>query len=186
MKLPSDFEILTEIYERYYDEFKNFSREKPTRECKVYVPIDIKAVAADLETDESLLFGRFYNYMNTKYKGNEESPLFSPNVGKDKHAIHFPLLASVLADLREESKKQRLQEPEHDLNNNDKQKTTSSNVITATNSTVILGDSNVVANKTKTEIASKKAWHETAAFKIIVPILIGLLVTFLAYYFHWK
>lgn len=102
MKLPSDLKILTEIYERYYEQFKNFSREEPTRECKVYVPIDIKAIAADLKTDEYLLFGRLYNHLNKKYEGNEESPLFSMKVGKDSHAIHFPLLASVLAGLKEE------------------------------------------------------------------------------------
>lgn len=102
MKLPSDLKILTEIYERYYEEFTKFSREEPTRECKVYVPIDIKTVAANLKTDEYLLFGRLYNHLNKKYEGNEESPLFSMKVGKDRHAIHFPLLASVLAGLKEE------------------------------------------------------------------------------------
>jgi hypothetical protein len=108
MKLPSDLKILTEIYERYYEQFKNFSREEPTRECKVYVPIDIRAIAAGLETDEYLLFGRLYNHMNKKYEGNEESPLFSMKVGKDGHAIHFPLLASVLAGLKEERNRQNI------------------------------------------------------------------------------
>ena len=58
------------------------------------------------------------------------------------------------------------------------------NVITATNSTVVVGDSNIVANRTENK--PNKSWHETAAFKIIVPILIGLLVAFLGYYFRWK
>jgi hypothetical protein len=29
-------------------------------------------------------------------------------------------------------------------------------------------------------------WHETAAFKIIVPVLTALLVSYLVYYFGWK
>ncbi len=102
MKLPSDLKILTEIYERYYEEFKKFSHEDKSRECKVYVPIDIKTVAANLKTDEYILFGRLYNHLNKKYEGNKESPLFSMKVGKDSHAIHFPLLASVLSGLKEE------------------------------------------------------------------------------------
>jgi hypothetical protein len=61
---------------------------------------------------------------------------------------------------------------------------TTNNVITAINSTVVVGDSNVATSKT--ENVSKKAWHETATFKIIVPILIGLLVAFFGYYFQWK
>ena len=108
MKLPSDLKILTEIYERYYEEFKKFSQEDKTRECKVYVPIDIKTVAANLKTDEYILFGRLYKHLNKKYEGNEESPLFSMKVGKDKHAIHFPLLASVLAGLKEERNRQNI------------------------------------------------------------------------------
>lgn len=176
MNLPTDLEILTEIYERYYDEFKNFSQEQPTRECRVYVPIDIRAMAKNLNIDEYILFGRFYNYLNEKYKGNEESPLFCMNVGKDKHAIHFPLLASVLAGLQEESKKQRPQKLE-----------TASNVITSTNSTVVVGDSNAVASKTlEVNIPNKKAWHEKVAFKLIIPFLSSLLVAYLVYYFRWK
>lgn len=105
--LLSDFKILTKIYERYYEDFKKYSREKPTRDCKVYVPIDIRSFASDLKTDEYLLFGRFYNHMNTKYKGNEDSPLFSMT-GKDKHDIHFPLLAAAIAGLKEERKRQNI------------------------------------------------------------------------------
>jgi len=104
MKLPSDLKILTEIYERYYEQFKDFSREDRTRECKVYVPINIRAMAADFKTDEYLLFGRLYNHMNKKYEGNKDSPLFAL---KD-HSVHFPLLASVLAGLKEERNRQNI------------------------------------------------------------------------------
>ena len=110
MKIPSDLKILTEIYERYYDEFKSFSREEPTRACKVYVPIAIRAIAADLKTDEYILFGRLYNHLSKKYEFKDtdgaSSPLFSPKVGEDKHAIHFPLLASIIAGLQEEDNRQ--------------------------------------------------------------------------------
>jgi len=102
--LPSDLKLLTEIYERYYEDFKNFSKDVPNRDTKVYVPIDIRAMAAVLKTDEYLLFGRLYNHLNKKYEGNKDSPLFMLN----GHSVHFPLLSSVLAGLKEERSRQNI------------------------------------------------------------------------------
>lgn len=104
IKLPSDFKILTKIYEQYYEDFKNFSKDAPGRDTKVYVPIDIRVIAADLKTDEYLLFGRFYNHLNKKYEGNKDSPLFL----LENHSVHFPLLASVLSGLTEERNRQSI------------------------------------------------------------------------------
>ncbi len=70
------------------------------------------------------------------------------------------------------------------VSKNQKESNDNKTEITAINSTVVVGDSNVVANKTESK--PNKPWHETATFKIIVPILIGLLVAFLGFYFHWK
>jgi hypothetical protein len=56
--LPSDLKLLSEIYERYYEDFKNFSKEEPTRDCKVYVPINIRDVSINLNTDEYMMYSQ--------------------------------------------------------------------------------------------------------------------------------
>lgn len=108
--LPSDLKILAEIYERYYEDFKNFSKDALNRDTKVYVPIDVRGIASNLKTDEYILFGRLYNHLSKKYEFKDcdgaSSPLFTIQAGKDRHAIHFPLLASILAGLQEENKRQ--------------------------------------------------------------------------------
>lgn len=112
MKIPSDYKLLTEIYERYYEQFKGFSREAPERDSKIYVPIDIRAIANSLKTDEYIIFGRLYTHLDKKYGYKNDdgslSPFFSMQVGKDRHVINFPLLASVLAGLKEERNRQNL------------------------------------------------------------------------------
>ncbi len=108
--IPSDYKLLTEIYERYYEQFKNFSREAPERDSKIYVPIDIRAIADHLKTDEYIIFGRLYTHLDKKYGYKNDdgslSPFFSMQAGKDRHVINFPLLASVIAGLKEERSKQ--------------------------------------------------------------------------------
>lgn len=110
--LPSDFKILSKIYEEYYNEFKSFNNKKPSRETKTYVPIDITIIAKDLNIDEDILFGRLYNHLDKKYGYKNESDkishFFAIQVGKNQNAIHFPLLASVLSGLQEERKKQNI------------------------------------------------------------------------------
>ncbi|MGD0585091.1 MAG: hypothetical protein ABSA86_04830 [Oryzomonas sp.] len=110
--IPSDYKLLAEIYERYYEQFKKFSREAPERETKIYVPIDIVAIANHLKTDEYIIFGRLYTHLDKKYGYKNDdgslSPLFSMGIGKDRNVINFPLLASVLAGLKEERNRQNL------------------------------------------------------------------------------
>lgn len=108
--IPSDYKLLTEIYDRYYEQFKNFNREAPERDAKIYVPIDIRTIAAHLKTDEYIIFGRLYTHLDKKYGYKNDdgslSPFFSMQAGKDRHVINFPLLASVLAGLTEERNQQ--------------------------------------------------------------------------------
>ena len=110
--IPSDFKLLTEIYQRYYEQFKNFSREAPEREARIYVPIDIEAIADHLKTDKYIIFGRLYTHLEKKYGYKNDdgslSPFFSMGIGKDRHVINFPLLVSVLAGLKEERNRQNI------------------------------------------------------------------------------
>ncbi len=111
-KIPTDLQILDWIYEKYYPEFTNFTRETPTRNAKVYVPIDIEALGKHFKIDADIIFGRLYYYLDNKhaYQQADESwvHLFAKNAGSDRHVINFPVLSSLLANMRQERKRYRL------------------------------------------------------------------------------
>jgi hypothetical protein len=106
-RLPTDLKILSTIYERYYPEFKNYTKEDKTRETKIYVPIDIGKISKELNIDPDIVFGRFYYYLNKKYSYKQDDgssvDLFRLRLNSDVHTIHFPLLASVLAELQDKN-----------------------------------------------------------------------------------
>jgi len=107
--IPSDFQLLAEIYCRYQDQFKNFSEKSPGRATKTYVPIDIEAIAKHFGTDPEIIFGRLRYHLDQKYgyeKNGKEVPFFLKEVNQDKNAVNFPMLASVIAGLREERNRQ--------------------------------------------------------------------------------
>ena len=107
--LPTDLQILDRIYNRYYDEFASFDRETARREGKVYVPIDIASIADELGVDGDIVFGRLYYHLENKHGYKQENGslvhLFAFQAGKERHAVNFPYLASVLAGMREEQRK---------------------------------------------------------------------------------
>lgn len=108
MKLPSDIQLLNCIFNKYKNTFSRFEIDK-SRSSKIYVPIDCKEVANDLNTDPDIVFGRLYYHLEQKY-GYEQSDgskvhLFALKVGNDSKCVNFPLLASVLAGLQEDSRR---------------------------------------------------------------------------------
>lgn len=109
---PTDLEILEEIYKTYYSKFISFSKENPNRSSKMYVPIDIESIANHFSVDGDIIFGRLYYHLDKKYGFTQADgsivPFFAIQVGSDRHAVQFPLLASVLAKLREEENKHLL------------------------------------------------------------------------------
>jgi hypothetical protein len=109
MKVPTDYEVLNAIYERYYKTFAGYSADAPERAAKIYVPIDIRDVAAHLGVDGNIVFGRLYYHLERKfgYKNDDGSSVhfFTLGVGDDRHCVNFPLLGSVLAGLREDRRK---------------------------------------------------------------------------------
>lgn len=108
-RLPTDLQILTAIYDRYYDVFAGF--EGSERASKIYVPIDIKTVANDLGVDPDIVFGRLYYHLDKRYgyvnDDGSKVRLFSPRAGGDQDCVQFPLAAAVLADLREQARRHR-------------------------------------------------------------------------------
>lgn len=112
-QLPTDQQILELIYERYYDQFEAFDKGEPSgrRSSVNYVPIDIEQVAAAFGVTGNMIYGRLYYHIDKVYRykqeGGSEVHLFASVVGSDRHCIHFPYLASVLAHLRSEESKFR-------------------------------------------------------------------------------
>ena len=106
---PTDLKILQEVYRRYYPLFVEYSRETPNRASKVYVPINIRELAEAFGVDADIIFGRLYYHLEPKYgftqEDNTKVPFFTLQAGADRNVVHFPLLATVIAELREERKK---------------------------------------------------------------------------------
>ena len=110
--IPTDLAILNSIYERYYATFAAYSPDAKGRSAKIYVPLDIKALAVQFGVDQDIIFGRLYYHLEKKhgYKDADGSlvPFFALRVGGDSHCVNFPYMASVLADLRSENRKYRI------------------------------------------------------------------------------
>jgi len=106
---PSDRELLSNIYDRYYEDFASFSKENPNRETKIYVPIDVDELASELGLDGDIVFGQLHYHLNKKHGYQKENGsyvhLFAKNAGRDRHCVNFPLVASVLSDLQWENRK---------------------------------------------------------------------------------
>lgn len=103
--VPTDLEILESIYRQYYDGFAGFQADGPDRVAKIYVPVDLRKVAVGLGVDEDIVFGRLYYDMERRYgykaPDGSEVNFFRLRLGDDKHCIHFPYMASVLAELQD-------------------------------------------------------------------------------------
>lgn len=108
-KTPTDLELLNAIYEKYYDQFAQYSKDSPDRDSKIYVPIDCVSIASQLGVDGDIVFGRLYYDLENRYGYTRDDGakvhFFAFVVGKDRHCVNLPLLASVLAGLRHENKR---------------------------------------------------------------------------------
>jgi len=62
-RLPTDLKILDNIYNRYYQSFAAYSNGDKGRSDKVYIPVDIKKIAEDLNVDPDIIFGRLYYHL---------------------------------------------------------------------------------------------------------------------------
>lgn len=107
--IPTDERMLAEIYRRYLRTFSDFSDENRTRTAKIWVPIDIEALARRFRSDPDLIFGRLYYHMNEKYGSStgdgDRVNFFNMRLGQDRHCVNFPLLTSVLSDLQDDKKR---------------------------------------------------------------------------------
>ena len=101
---PTDFELLRAIYRRHRDEYENFVQGAPAaRKAKIAVPIDIPAIAKELDVDANSVWGRLYYHLDPLYEQRSENgprkAFFMPAIEADGDCINFPLLEAVLAGL---------------------------------------------------------------------------------------
>ena len=105
-KLSTDREIFESIYSEYAEAFSKVQLGLDKDASKIYVPIDLRAVAANLDNDAHVLFGRLYYHLDHKYRYAQDNGalvnLFAFKIGDDLHCINYPYLAAILAEYREQ------------------------------------------------------------------------------------
>jgi hypothetical protein len=105
---PTDFELLRAIYERHKSDYD--ARVASGGLGRIFVPVDIPAVANDLDSEENMVFGRLYHHLEeihgqsrTAENWVPRKTFFTPTIGSDENelvnAINFPLMEAVLAGL---------------------------------------------------------------------------------------
>ncbi|OOE39099.1 hypothetical protein, partial [Salinivibrio kushneri] len=71
-----------------------------------YVPIDVKLIAERLDANPEIIFGRLHYHLANIYKYQQskgiEVKLFELEVDNQRHCVHFPVLASAVANLKAE------------------------------------------------------------------------------------
>jgi hypothetical protein len=107
-EIPTDFEILEDIYYRYYDEFRTYAKKEPDRIARIRVPIDVEEVANACGVEEDMIFGRIFYHFNKKYSYKDEKGEITTFFTTDKFeglSVNFPLVASILADMHAQKKR---------------------------------------------------------------------------------
>jgi hypothetical protein len=102
-KLPTDHEVLRCVFEMYESSYPGAAPDETRGSNDPYVPIDVRAVAAELGCKPELLFGRLYYHLDPKHRYKQDNgalvSLFHLNVQNKGHSVHFPYLAAILAGL---------------------------------------------------------------------------------------
>ncbi|EDP59471.1 hypothetical protein [Vibrio sp. AND4] len=108
-KNPTDLELLECIYNNYRSEFELYDSDEKIKERSIYVHIDCNLIAEKLSSDPQLVFGRLYYHLANIYKYQHsrgvEVKLFEFKIDDQHHCIHFPVLASAVANLKSEYKR---------------------------------------------------------------------------------
>jgi hypothetical protein len=103
--IPTERKVLRCIYDMYEGSFPG----EGSSTAKVFVPIDIEAVAKKLGCDKHVLFGYLYYHLDHKYRYAQGETafvhLFAPKAGDLRHAINLPYLAAILAGQDQEHSK---------------------------------------------------------------------------------
>jgi len=101
-KIPTDQEILEEIYTRYHEEFRRYAKKEPDRVARIRVPVDVEEIASACGVEQDMIFGRIFYHFNKKYSykdGDGKVTTFFTTEKFEGLSVNFPLVASVLADI---------------------------------------------------------------------------------------
>jgi hypothetical protein len=107
-RIPTDLEILEDIYYRYYDEYKKYAKDEPDRIARIRVPVNIQEIGEACGVEEDLIFGRLFYHFNKKYSYKDERGDIITFFMSDKFeglSVNYPLVSSVIADLSIEKKR---------------------------------------------------------------------------------
>ncbi|MBO6586870.1 MAG: hypothetical protein JJ953_12250 [Gracilimonas sp.] len=110
-QIPTDLEIIEDIYYRYYDEYKKYAKDEPDRIARIRVPVNIQEIADACGVDEDMIFGRLYYHFNKKYSYKNEDGDITTFFMSEKFeglSVNYPLVSAVLADLSSEKKRTTL------------------------------------------------------------------------------
>jgi hypothetical protein len=110
MRLPTDRYILECIFLMYERDYPGPTSASSRGENDPYVPVDLPAVAKEVGCSPELLFGRLYFHLNQKHRYKQANgadvSLFELNIESKGHSVQFPYLASILAGLNQEFRRQ--------------------------------------------------------------------------------
>jgi hypothetical protein len=106
MRPPTDFELLTAIYDRHRGEYES-ALARDARLNEIFVPIDIPAIADKLGIDQYTVFGRLYYHLDPKYAPPVEPgqpaalPTLRPSIRLDSrpcgnHRVGMDIVAAVV------------------------------------------------------------------------------------------
>lgn len=110
-QIPTDLEIIEDIYYRYYDEYKKYAKDEPDRIARIRVPVNIQEIADACGVEEDMIFGRLYYHFNKKYSYKNEDGEITTFFMSEKFeglSVNYPLVSAVLADLTSEKKRTTL------------------------------------------------------------------------------
>ena len=109
-KLPTDREILRHVYTTYLSDYPGICSPEGKHSNDPYLGIKIEELADALNCSAHLLFGRLryglerFNYEDTR---GVKTMLFGAGIGGKGHAVNFPLLVSVLAEMENSHKREQ-------------------------------------------------------------------------------
>lgn len=107
-RLKTDRQVLRAIYDRYESEYTKQAsgQEKP------YIPVNVRALAEDLQCHAGILFGRLHFDYGTRFRVRKPdephvtlASVFEVAVGDQRHCVNFPYVAALLAGMDHEHRR---------------------------------------------------------------------------------
>jgi len=103
---PTDLEIWKQSTKDTTQRLFFFAGKTNSKRQRFMYLFDIEAIAKHFSIDPDIVFGRLYYHLEPKYgfaqADGSKVYFFALQAGSDKHSVQFPLLAAVIAGLREE------------------------------------------------------------------------------------